>query len=134
MNMLPLLVISAAILAFFQDEFASLFRKLFSRAWVRLLLPLTLASVGVQTYTTMHWMLEIMQARMHAMMLAFFKLFPYGAFSAILSQSLFLFLVSGVPVWGLFWWLKRKEAEKITFKVTCAYLFVWLSLVLLWVV
>ena len=92
MNTLPLLVISAAILAFFQDEFASLFHKLFSRAWVRILLPLTLASVGVQTYTTMRWMLEIMQTRIHAMMLAFFKLFPYGYFFAIYRKVYFCFL------------------------------------------
>lgn len=133
MNILPLLVIGAAILTFFQDEFASLFRKLFARAWVRIFLPLILASASLLLYKDMYPMLQLMQARMHAIMLAFFKLFPFGVWSAILSQSLFLFLVSGLPVWGIFWWLRHKEAEGLVLKVTSAYLFSWLFWVLLWV-
>jgi hypothetical protein len=134
MNMLPLLVIAAAIIAFFQDELASFLRKLFSYGWVRLFLPLLLVSVGVQCYVKKYFILQLTQARIHALMLSFFKLFPYGFGSLILSQSLFLFLVSALPVWTVFFWFKRKEVENAEFKVTCAYFFFWLSLILLWVV
>ncbi len=134
MNILPLLVISAAIVAFFQDEFARFFGKLFSHAWVRLFLPLVLVSAGVEAWTSMYWVLAIMQSRIHAMMLSLFQLFPYATWSAIFSQWLFLFLISGAPAWGLFWWLKRKDAENIVLKTMYTYLLVWLFLILLWVV
>ncbi len=127
MNICLCLLFRLRFLLFFKMNLRAFFINYFRVLGYVFFITLTLASVGVQTYTTMRWIFEIMQARIHAMMLAFSNCFHMGIFCNFISKFIFVSCFRRACM-DFFWWLKRKEAEKITFKVTCTYLFVWLSL------
>ncbi len=135
MSLLPFLVILAAIVAFFQDEFASLFRRVFSYRWVRMLAPLAIVEVMVErSYDTFSGTLAWWQECLHAVMLVFFeRCFPYTAWAAVLSQFLFLFGVSAFLVWAVWLGANRFSVQKNNHKITILYAFLWLFFLLLWV-
>lgn len=133
MSALPFLVILAAIVAFFQDEFAQFFRQLFSHAWIRFLLPLLIVEVIIESYyQTVSMVLIFAQTRMHAIMLSFFKCFPYAGWAAVFSQFIFLFGITTLPILCFWAWSKRFSTSEIEENLTVSYAVFWLFFILLW--
>lgn len=134
MSLLPLLVICASILAFFLDEFAQTFKKIFAIRGIRIVLPLFIVSSCViwlsnGILTCLLWF----QTYFRYLMVLIFQCLPYKLWAGIIAQWCVIFLVASVPTWCLYGILKYKQWGRPTVWATHTYLILWIVLVILWV-
>lgn len=134
MSLLALLVICASILAFFLDEFAATFKKMFAVGWIKIFLPLFIVSVCVISFSTsilscLLWF----QNYFRYLMVLIFQCLPNKVWSGIIAQCVVIFLVASLPTWGLYGLLKYKHWGRPMVWATHIYLILWISLVILWV-
>lgn len=97
---IALVVLFAAIVVFFSQEFTNFFKKLASIPGVLLLVPLLIASWVVEVYEAWgHWFIIITEALLHQAAAGLSALLPFekGALTVVYVSLLFLF--AGMPVW-----------------------------------
>ncbi|MFC3908138.1 hypothetical protein ACFORL_03470 [Legionella dresdenensis] len=122
---LALLVVLASIFVFFSQEFSNMAKKLFSIFWIRLLLPLILASIVVARYEL--WILVgavYLKNMIDNAVAVLASLLPYQSGSVATIKILLLLLLTLVPGFALDYYSVRKTY--VPYKHT------WIVMVLIW--
>jgi hypothetical protein len=133
-TVLALLIMIAAILSFFLDEFSSMLKKIYQVKWMRICVPLLIASGMVMSYY--HMLLSfllVLKIYFHGFMRAILSLLPFQYGSATIAQWLGLFIVTSLPVVVVYLILKYTRWMKPMRVVTRMYFILWIGLIILWV-
>ena len=134
MTLLPLLVIIAATLSFFLDEFSGALKKIFSISWLRVILPLLIMSSCAMSFkNNMLLILLSCQNYFRYLMVLVFQYLPNTMWGSHIAQLSVLFLMASLPVWCFYGVLKYKRFGKTLALATLMYSFLWLALLILWV-
>jgi hypothetical protein len=97
---LAAVVLIASIAVFFSQEFVRLFKKIMGIPGVKLLLPLVLASLLLETYEVWgYWILKHCHLALHILVYKITVLLPFETGALLLMRVIFLFLFGSAPVW-----------------------------------
>ena len=109
-GLLAFLVLSAAIISFFLDDFKSLFKKLFALPGVELLLPLIILSVLLVLYNDEVFNgLYSLQGLLRQGMLALMHARSFNLGVLITTSVMGIFLLTSLPGFGVYWLVKYME-------------------------
>jgi hypothetical protein len=134
MTLLAFLVIIAAIIAFFLDEFSATLKKIFSISWLRGILPLLAVSGCLMSFkNSVLLMLLSCQTYFRYLMVLIYQYLPNTVWGGYIAQLSVLFLMTSLPVWCFYGVLKYKRWGNPLAWATRMYMFVWIFLVIFWV-
>jgi len=122
-----LLVLSAAVIVFFSDEFAQFIKKLFKIRSFSLLFPLFVASWLIVSYEPwvrflllyFHWLLD-------TAVRALAYLLPFKFASVLLSQFIILSIFTVLPIILFDWFYKKRNHQP--------YDYIWYLFILLFII
>lgn len=127
-----LVVIVAAIVVFFSDEFARLFKKIAAIPGVKLFVPLIFASWVVERFDTwLVWMLLKLKQWMHGLIYALARWLPIEKGALSTAHVLNLFLVTVLPLLILHFSALRKPRYELWPYTYHLVITIWLVLVIL---
>ncbi len=97
---LAAVVLIASIGVFFSQEFVRLFKKITAIPGVKLLLPLLIASLIIETYELWwQWILKHCHLALHILVYKVTVLLPFETGAILLMRIVFLFIFASAPVW-----------------------------------
>ena len=129
-----LVVVIGAIVVLFSQEFAELFKKLFTIYWVLLLLPLLLATAFIVYYEPWVYaaLLSIQSFLLHLINLLA-SVLPFKMGANLVITVLLLVLLSCLPVLLINLWFKRKRHHNFEYSYLTSTI-IWLITTVLLVV
>jgi hypothetical protein len=107
------IVLCAAIVVLFSQEFASVFKKIFAIPGVKLFLPLFVVSLLVEYYQAMGiWFLLFYKDYLHIFLHYLVSVLPFAKGAITFVHILYLFVIACVPIWILYGWAWHKKRPK----------------------
>lgn len=108
---LALIILGASIVVFFSDEFAGVIKSLFEIFWIRLLVPIFIASMLLEYYHGWALWLAI-RLKEYALAAVYYLNYFLPTFlqGTGIGQVVFLFLIAFVPLWIMHILARRKLA------------------------
>ena len=112
MYVLLLVIVCTTIVVLFSQEFAGLFKRIFSIPGAKLLFPLAIASLLVEYYEEWGlWLLLVCKDGLHYVFYKISDIVPSRNAVKIL-HVFYLFLLSRLPIWILFAVAKSRDRPK----------------------
>lgn len=126
------IVLCAAIVGFFLNEWTALFQRIFSITALRLILPLLFASFIVESYALWGWKaLTILHQSLVSFEFWLVHMLPFHMGALFATRVFILVLFALMPILIVKWFTRKSPFTESVYWAYCVSAFVWVMLVIL---